>query len=305
MATATENWSVNNSISFGGFHNTARREWLVTGASDEREAIFASGVARWGQPHPRWTDLKVSNVSSTDKPGIDIHVVSATYDNLQRGASVKNEGELEAQPVIVQWLTAIYDRDLQVDAFGNPITSSSREPFPHAMTETIVNLRLSVKRWERDYDPGLAMTMMNGVNDKDFNVATGSRSRLVTAGQAKIMHIIPTQSYSENDDLVQVEYLFEFQESGWRQKRMDEGYYQSVVRNGTNAKELLSDSDYVEFDHPTRLDGKGQPIETELRDAGNLTGTGTPRGAKLHEDGDTVWLSYQTLPFVSFSKLGL
>ena len=302
MATATERWTVSSQLSLGVDVEVARKEWDVIDAADELEAVFAAGVARRGELHPRWPQLKCTNVVVVEKPGPTVYVIGATYDNSRRAAGRGNE-TLEERPMRMQWFATLTEQRIETTA-GKPkfpLVNSAGEELPDPVIQTTPQLQLVVRRWEQDYDPGLALAMMNRVNDADFSIKTGRRSRTIKRGQAKIIHITPVQEYSVDEELVHVEYFFEFRENGWTTRVMDRGIHKRLADTKSTRFE---DKDKIPLSSPIRLDGQGLALDGPYRIAGE-TGAGTPDGAERLEGEFAVFLEYETLEEVSFSRLGL
>jgi len=308
MAKATERWSVHNKFSMAGTGVAARREWDVTGASNEREAIYAGSVARYGERHPRFPDMSVKRVGITQQQSTDVYVVEANYDNLPGRGARPRERQRE-RPLLMFWSTSLSQTELESDWQGKPFVNSAGTSFPIPIIGTTAQLQLIVKRWEPGYDPRLALKFINRLNKSSFNIAVANnRSVTIEERQAKVLRIMPTREYSQDEDLIEIEYGFEFKED-WRVWMLDRGVYQgrSTDSDSESPQRIREKDTQTPITTPVHLDGTGRPINDDLKRTGDkgVTDRKTDDDFRRSPSGNAVYMPFRVHELADFGKLAL
>ena len=220
MADATERWS-GPTVRRGVDSSSASRIWDVIDADNERNAIEAAGIARLGDSHPRYSALRVRDISGRQVAPTTFEVTASYDDNDSAGrqsSSSSSDQQDSASDKLsrllrIRWTPLISEEEIDSDIDGNPLVNSAGETFQNPVTETFAYIQLYAVRWEREYDVQFALDMINSTNINTFAV---ERKAVIRPYQGKIIDISPSQEYEIGQQPLLIRYQFEFREFGFK-----------------------------------------------------------------------------------------
>lgn len=274
-AFASERWSDRRFIPGA----SAVRSWDVVGATDQADAINATGVglndtySLDDRLKVRTGGIEVSNV------GPHMLRVTTTYTAPQGSTGGTGGGNpLDEPPVVFPEIveeTDYYD----IDVFGNPITNSARVPYAGGLPDSTSHLRITYTRNESNFDIAQALAFQNKLN-RDTITMRGIVGDILPR-QMLCKSIRVRAGYPFNAPYVTTEYVFEIRAdftnpdgsplviegqrvSGWRRRVLDRGRQGFYTEGGSiKVGDIVNSADEkVPDDVP--LNGSGFPVDPKL-----------------------------------------
>lgn len=157
------------------------------------------------------------------------------------------------RPLQVAWQNAAFEKVLDRDADGVDVLNSASEPFDPPVTVDDDRLILNVVRCEQYFDPGLADTYKNSLNDAPWMGAD--------TGTIKLKPIVAVLRKDQDIGYYyEVSYQFEWDKDGWNKPVRDQGVNELVVVSGTTKRMPILTATGVPVQDPVPLDGSGAAL---------------------------------------------
>lgn len=177
----------------------------------------------------------------------------------------------------IQFGSQKYEKAVDKDQNGNPVTNSAGDPFADPITIDDTRDIITVTRNElvATFDLSLASQFRDKVNLNPWN---GFDAKTV-----KCSSIVTSEPRYDSNNQVwtyEVQYVFEINRDTWKAKPLDQGF--TYLSGGV--RKIFQDGDGQRVDEPKLLDGSG----------GKLASGGTP-----------VYLSLDVYPAVDFSAFNI
>jgi hypothetical protein len=161
------------------------------------------------------------------------------------------------RPAVYAWSFQPATRAVWKDIDGHGILNSAGQYFDPPIEIDDSRPVLTVTRNEADFDPALAISYQDAVNDSDF---LG-----FDAGQAKVANISATSQFENDVAYWQVQYEFHFRREGWELQILDQGRYAKVGGKLVRIPEYDSAGNAIPNSHvadPVPLDGNGARLDS-------------------------------------------
>jgi hypothetical protein len=149
-------------------------------------------------------------------------------------------------PAEVSWEHVKFQETTYQDIDGVAIMNSAGDPFDPPVTRERSRPVLRVVRNEADFDPSLAHQFADKVNSDTFFGATAGTVKSEPPTGRRQWH--PASGF-----FWVVSYEFQFNEDGWQEKRLDEGFREVVAGDFIN----ILDDNYQPINSPRALNGSG------------------------------------------------
>jgi len=314
----TENWRGRSATR--GRQRAAQRAFVVTGVTDEHEALTATDassgltIPSYGDAHPNDANgvVKVSNVTAAEE-GFGYWTVTVTYTQPEGRARHRpvSDDPLD-EPATVFWDIGTRQDYAERDINGNPIVNSARQGFDPPVTVDVPQFFLVVQRNEPFFDVGLAKDMLLAVNSDTLTV---EGVQVADPGFARCVSMRPIAPYQLSAEYVAVEYRFELADRIEGAPAGTNPFYARIMDQGTRG--WAGGSEYELFDangdpihSPVRLGGDGQPMSSSIKlgaYAAAGAGLAAPAGATVENGGDddATFLWYQLYKSREFARFGL
>lgn len=299
---ATELWSARTWTP----NKSASQTFIVTAAANMAEAIAAPLV-----PVPGSTFLldnrliaQQPDVSSPDSPTTFVVVVNFVKPQSSGGGNSGDPNNLNNPPTYHPQIT-LSTEDVDADRDGNPIIASSREAFSKPQKKRFPSVRYVYRRWESSFDGRRAIAYTGSVNADVFNMPGFGA---VEAGQAFCESITVVSPFDRTASAVNVQYVFELREDGFRTRIRDEGTRSAYVSGNETKIGVLTDATGSPVSSPVRLDGLGVPFDTGSYLVAGKTPTGfdsPPTGAEYELTSEAAFLRYKLYRELPFAGLTL
>lgn len=294
----------------------------VTDAATEADAK-AQGPFQLGSDHPVYGGILKVNFIDPQKRG------PAGFWDLRYDFS-SDTPELSGTPLNTKpryrWGSISVTEEVDRDFKGRPILNSAGDPPINHPTREFSDLVLTYMRYEPRFDLRRSIVYRNAINEDTFTLTNRDVQAVVFGGECMCTDIAPVGDIEQGQTLVQVAYEFRFRErlatadgevwaSGFDWRFMDQGYrgwYEETTGTGGDATSQQKRDVFIEASgaiaaEPTRLNGKGKPLNDLMKILGGKTPLEfeVPAGASLdtrYVDSDpaAVFLIYQKyarLPF--------
>lgn len=234
-------------------------------------ALNATGIPAVYDVHPYNTWLYAKDKSVTPI-GPKLFQVAVNYTAM--------ENPLDMDPDI-SWDYNITQEPIDKDIYNNAITNSSGESPDPPIVEDFADLILRIRRNQEYFNPIVAASVMNRVNESAFyGFAAGEAKCVIYRGS-------PKRSGSLYYYEVEIEVHFRYVGGiGWSRRFLDQGFreYTGVNSEGKPKYEKILDENSRAVNQPVLLDGEG----------------------KKKADADpAVYLTYNTKYYADFSVLGI
>jgi hypothetical protein len=318
-ANYTEDWS-KQKLTKAAAGWTADREFQVVGATSELTALSATALyggaamPTINSEHSASSLLKCDSVAA-EQTGFKFWIVKAHYSIPKDGQDHGGPGSQDdplAVPPRIKWEFGSVSEPIDRDIDGNPIVNSAGDPFQQQPTRDFTTTFLHYTRNEPFFNVQTALLYRNKVNSAAMVIA-GAGS--ITAGQMKCCDISPSTDYTADAAFVPVTYKFELRADGFKTRILDQGM-RAWYTNPTTSQPALEHIATIKkqpVSQPIRLDGTGEPIETDMQRVGdgvNVYATiprTTPAGAELEiaSGGEAVFLKYAVYGSIDFAGLNL
>lgn len=258
---ATENWSENR-LSRNNAVWTATRGWLVTGVSNNAQAVAATGTTE-GQGHPQNPLMTLKYYDDEPKGPYARHIV-AHYTMEQVGA---NAAPLSIPPKLFARPT-LTSTQVDRDALGNPVTNSAGDPPSSRPSDDVVGVFYDYERNEPFFSVSTILTYMGAVNSDTFTVpGLGT----FYPGQCKMQFVGPVEKGFAGSQFVPMKYTWEFRPGlaqdadgywdGFKYRFQDVGRRSwGVDTTGNTAIGELVDVTHEPIGSDVPLNGIGQPM---------------------------------------------
>ncbi len=158
------------------------------------------------------------------------------------------------EPPIIEWLSASTMEPIDTDIDGNPILTSSDEPFDPPPTEEFYDLILRASYNVATFDPVGAADYKGAVNIDWF--------RGFAPGLAKVKEYTSRQiRVITGNFYVAVAAEIHFRSTGWKRKFLDQGYRtKGDVVDDVQTYTQITDTEGNMVTEPVLLDGNGQKL---------------------------------------------
>lgn len=194
-------------------------------------------------------------IQSQDDPFV--WTVEVEYSSIVVDFDRTNENPL-LEPVDIEWGQAQYQKAIEIDLVGDPLESSSGEPYdpPVEIDDSRPVLRIS--RNLGGFDPALAIFYQDAVNSDVFLGAAPLTAKIMTLTASLQFRNIPYWRVSGE---------VHFRREGWRKQVLDQGF-SHFDSNGVLTKNIdpLKGTPYP---HPLKLNGIGELLTSSVS---NLSG---------------------------------
>lgn len=290
MLKVTENWSA-RTLSLR-WPWTATREFVVTGAATETEALTAVdalvpslAIPQRNDGHPYNTDRLTCDGPAVKKwYGNDHWDVVCSYTADDGDKSDGQQADPLQEPVKIKWSSVIEGRASDFDLGNRPILSSAGQN-AGTMDLPIRFKRLTIVKNFPFYDIILSETYENAVNSQPVNFAG-----VVTAAAHHMVceAIEPAIEFTPNAAFVPVafNFLMIFDNSlgnyPFQHRMLDagtEGWFASTGTNKSSAPFLTRDKPNDPLSHEIRLDGTGIPLTAPYKGSIGVNGKTGPVNA--------------------------
>lgn len=309
-AEAYEQWSPRQ----GALDESAQRGWIVINASTLSEALRApggtgsAGVAQRGNTYPDNSDLVASAPNGRSLGPMTWEVTVEYSSSVGKLPSASDPNPINRPP---RFSWERQEESVQTDANldGHALQNSAGDAFDPAPTIEIVTRILTVKRFERFYNLGLADSLENTVNsDAVVLPLTGGRS--VAAGYMRCLGYIPIQDYDRRTTAIEMAYTFAVRAYKWEWRFLDQGFRAMGLdpNDGDKPKPYeLFDAENNQVSREVRLDGYGRPFKAGSYKLGTanrtLAGAASPEGAEIEQLKLAVFLKWKKFPKISYASL--
>lgn len=173
--------------------------------------------------------------------------VTVSYGKLEIEEPDPTERDID-----VSWNFTQFQRSLERDVNGKPIRNSANDPFGEALVRDDSRPVLTISRNESSFSPALAWFYRDATNADTFWGAP--------RGTCKVSNISATlQRDQEFGEFWRVTYEFHFNQAGWSDRVLDQGYNELV---GGEPKKI-KDSEGLPITEPALLDGVGGKLAAD------------------------------------------
>ena len=285
VLSVTEDWQA-ASVQNTGSSTTVKRAFDVEFNDQDSPvarpllAIVASStngaIPQYGDPHPAWDYLYVSDLSSSVK-GPFLYRVTATYSNLTTNKKQETQSPLD-QPPQIEFSFAATNEQIDRDINDDPILNSALESHDPPITRDFYDLVIRITKNQSSFDYDQAAEYISSINSDRFygfspyKVKCNDYSgRSVDNGAFRYW---------------ETKYEFQVRQDGWDRRVLDQGFrsYDGDDDDGNPIFTNFTDSSGNAVSQPVLLNGSG---------------------AKLSTNSDAVFNQYFIYEAKSFSRLNL
>lgn len=309
------------SAGFSGGKIVGSFGWTVSGVVRPVDAINAVGVRR-GQTHPHSSALRC--VGITARPlGHSYYSVVAQYEQPSTHDQAEEQPEdydplSTSLPPEYQWDVGHQSIAADVDADGNPLLSSSREPPANTVDLAEPVVRVRIAKNETMFDLNAALQLVAHVNDNSFRIGDVIVPPLV----ALVVGIAPTGVVraAQSAVRVQTDILILAPRTPSEKKGLvsphdfrflDEGTRGTYTDAGAKATGEFVWKDGTPTTRPVLLRGNGAPYDKSVMVAKKIGAAvmpqtplaqQTPRGAVIEtaDDENASFLRYRKFARANF-----
>lgn len=267
---------------------TATDSYIVvtSGPTQTSQVLFAPGIPRWGDPHPRDGLKRASKFDARQRKGQpDLWDVTVEYEAIvpQESDDPSSNGDPLSEPKQVSWSDATTTEPIDVTYNERIIQNTVEEPFDPPIQIEVVESVCTIVRNESAFDARVAEQYKMTVNADRFLECE--------PGLVRCNSITATKQFRTGwPPYWQVTYQFQIRSSmfphGWRRRIKNDGTREWVGLNTDGTKQ-----------YRTILDQDGNPL---TRPVPLSIG-----GRKLAASEAIYWLYFDVYQAVSYSPLGL
>jgi len=305
---ATENWD-KREFQRGA---RARRQFLVTGATDEADAIATTPIPQKGDEFVLDDRLIAAEPVASSPNQAETYTVDVEF-TLPTSSGGGGGGNIDLPPEYFPQISedseptdvAYDDNDNQV-----PIVNSARDATKTLPTKPGDKVSYVYKRWESTFDGPRALAYRGKINSDEFNLPGFGT---VEIGKARCVSINVGNSFNRDSTEVQVVYNFELREEGFKARILDQGTRAIVTTSaGQVAGQLFDKASGSKITYDVLLNGGGNPIDVDsyvVKDSqGNeldQVGLDPPAGAEVETTDHATFLKYRLSKLIAFAGLTL
>lgn len=258
--------------------------WFDRPAEDvRRQACFARGIPRQGDPHPGENDIFVVGVTAKHTKPLYCEV-SVQYGKINPTAI--DTGSQEKAPWSLPdqrtWSFDTSQEEISTDKDGKPIINSAEQRFAQPLMEEMDDPVLVVVRNQPNFDYAEAYRYSRATNSDQFYGADPGHVRMMITGD---------EQHAGSWDFWRVTYRCRFRKDGWKHRVEDRGMF--VFRRDKN-KKIITNADGSSCYDPCQA-GSGETMEFSLNG----------KGGRLRQGAAKVWLNFETRPQLPFGKFRL
>jgi hypothetical protein len=262
-AKSTELWSESTS-SKGAAGWTARRGWVVTGATSDEEARNAAPLD--GRPipaidasHPENAALRVSALPVSPGKGPSVRIVHAEYEIPSSGTvgGDPNADPLNAPPqYFLEHVASNEPIYREPGIAGDLIVNAAGDPFDPPLTRDVFDLQITITRNEPFFPLAKSMTYRNVVNSQPYTIpAVGQADK----GQLLCLPMKMVSPITAQSTYVPVIYTLLAREDGWKFHILNAGFNGWYNAGGTYKKGRFKD-EFGVLSAPILLGPDGKPL---------------------------------------------
>jgi len=205
-----------------------------------------SRVPQLGDPHPydAWIYV-LSRDAIVDDESSFLYHVTIHYQEVRNPL---------AEAPIIEWLSAATTEPVDTDWEGNPILTSSDEPFDPPMTEEFDDLIMRATYNLAVFNPIGAMNYKGAINS-DYFLGFAPEQAKVKVYSGREIRAITGNYY------VEISLEIHFRASGWERKPLDQGFrVKGAITDGVQEYTTIKDDEGNPISEPVLLDGLGQRL---------------------------------------------
>lgn len=313
----TENWSARQFKRGESGH----REFIITGASDEDEAIQGladdSNGVDVDDEFPLDGRLRATEPQASRK-GPLVFVVAVDYIKPDQGSVTKDPDNPLDKPILWKWGSGSFSEPTDIDARGNPLLNAARFPL-QGLTHDVRFKILTGTRNESTYDVTRSLAYEDFTNSDSVTIPMAGT---VEPGQMLCVSIDPAAEYDINSEYVPVVYTFHIWKGrvqdadgkwdSWKHRILNAGTRGWWSDSGTKKPGNFVNDKGVPIDGPVLLGIDGKPLDSSIKvqaginTAKDPVAVATVVDANLFELGTYAdFLKYYRFDYKPFSGLTL
>jgi hypothetical protein len=246
-----------------------------------------------------------------DATGFKVMTVTANYSFPENGDEHDPPEPSLTNATIYSWQTVQESVQIDRDWEGNAIVTSAGRAVT-GITRPMNYKRLTITRWESNYNLSQALAYENTVNSDTFEGAAG--------GSVKCSIIQPSTQYTALSATIPIDYMFDFKSPTvwgaypWRLFVTDkDSWALATINSATEWVRIVGVDGHPVGDVP--LNGQGVPVsgyvtyferatDPEPKGSPSWVTQATPTGATVVAAGSLKQLRWMVLPEMVFSGLG-